>query len=67
MLYFGTRNAPGLCVRTDCGVFDLGFFQDGDIAIGIFPEGKEILTGVAGLGESPFILSSSHLYVRQLT
>ena len=30
------------------GVFRLGFFEDGDIGVGVLPEGKKIL--IVGLG-----------------
>jgi hypothetical protein len=33
------------------GVLCLGLFQDGDVGIGVFPEGEEFLVGGAGLGE----------------
>ena len=32
-------------------VFRLGFPQDGDVRVGVFPEGKEVLVGHVGLGE----------------
>jgi hypothetical protein len=32
------------------GVFRPSLFEDGDVLVGIFPEGKEILIGVFGLG-----------------
>jgi len=41
----GARGLFQLCV------FRLGFLQDGDVAIGVFPECEEILIGGAGLGE----------------
>jgi len=41
--------APGLL--QPC-VFRLGFLQDGDVGVGIFPEGEEIPIGASGLGES---------------
>ena len=31
-------------------VFRLGFLQDGDVRVGVFPKGKEVLVGHAGLG-----------------
>src|SRR4029077_13214141 len=31
-------------------VFRLGFFQDGDVGVGVFPKGEEVLIGGAGLG-----------------
>jgi hypothetical protein len=33
-------------------VLSLGLFQDGDVGVGVFPEGEEILTGIA-LAVSP--------------
>jgi hypothetical protein len=30
------------------GVFSFGFFEDGDVGIGVFPHGEEILVGGAG-------------------
>ena len=32
-------------------VLRLGFFEDGDVGVGVFPEGEEILIGGAGFGE----------------
>ena len=40
--------APGLFQLC---VFRLGFLQDGDIGVGVFPEREEILIGGAGFGE----------------
>ena len=40
---FATTDLLQLCV------LGLGFLQDGDVGIGVFPEGEEILVG----GESP--------------
>ena len=37
-------------------VFGFGLFQDGDIGVGIFPEGEEILVG--GLGGGGVALQS---------
>src|SRR5213592_2459198 len=34
-------------------VLRLGFLQDGDVGVGVFPEGEEILIGGAGLGCVP--------------
>ena len=31
------------------GVLGLGFFQDGDVGVGVFPEGEKIFVGGAGL------------------
>jgi hypothetical protein len=41
----GARGLFQLCV------FRLGFLQDGDVGVGVFPEGEEILVGGAGFGE----------------
>src|SRR5271154_243429 len=30
------------------GVLRLGFFQDGNVGVGVFPEGEEILVGFSG-------------------
>jgi hypothetical protein len=32
------------------GVFDFGLFEDGNVGIGVFPEGEEILIRGAGFG-----------------
>jgi hypothetical protein len=32
------------------GVLRLGLLQDGDVGVGVFPEGEEVLVGGAGLG-----------------
>ncbi len=32
------------------GVLRLGFLQDGDVGVGVFPEGEEVLVSGAGLG-----------------
>ncbi len=32
-------------------VFCLGLLQDGDVAIGVFTQNKEIMVGAAGLGD----------------
>jgi hypothetical protein len=37
----------------ELGVFGLGLLEDGDVGVGIFPEGEEILIGGAGLAVSP--------------
>ena len=31
--------------------FPLGLFEDGDIRVGVFPEGEEVLVGLSGFGE----------------
>ena len=41
----GARGLFQLCV------FRLGFLEDGDVGVGIFPECEEILIGGAGFGE----------------
>ncbi len=30
------------------GVFGFGLFEDGDVGVGVFPEGEEVLVGGAG-------------------
>ena len=48
------------------GVFRLGLFEDGDVRVGIFPEGEEILIGVFGLGRvARDNVRSAQLQVRQ--
>ena len=32
-------------------VLRLGFLQDGDVGVGVFPDGEEVLIGGAGFGE----------------
>src|SRR5580704_6465214 len=50
------RNAMGyaqVCQRTDSlqlRVLRLGFFQDRDVRVGVFPEDEEILVGSLGFG-----------------
>src|SRR5262245_19413512 len=34
-------------------VLCLGFFQDGDVGVGVFPEGEEILVSLASFGLVP--------------
>ena len=47
-------------------VFCPGLFEDGDVRVGIFPEGKEILIGVFGLGHvARGNVCSAQLQVRQ--
>ena len=41
--------APTSLLR-EFGVLGFGFFQDGDIRVGIFPQREEILVGGAGAG-----------------
>ena len=41
----GARGLFQLCVLR------LGFLQDSNIRVGVFPEGEEVLIGGAGLGE----------------
>jgi hypothetical protein len=41
----GARGLFQLCV------FRLGFLQEGDVRVGVFPERKEILIGGTGFGE----------------
>ena len=43
---YSRRDAPLL----QLSVLGLGSFQDGDIGVGILPEGEKILIGGAGLG-----------------
>jgi len=33
------------------GILDFGLFQDGNIGVGVFPEGEKVLAGGAGFGE----------------
>jgi hypothetical protein len=48
------------------GVFCPGLFEDGDVLVGIFPEGKEILIGILGLGHvARGNVWSAHLQMRQ--
>jgi hypothetical protein len=35
------------------GVLRLGFLQDGDVGVGVFPEGEEILVCNSELGDIP--------------
>ena len=47
------RNAPAkLAIRCSLqlGVFRLGFLEDRDVGVGVFPESKEILIRSLGLG-----------------
>ncbi len=37
-------------VKEELGVFGFGREQDGDVGVGVFPEGEEILVGGAGFG-----------------
>jgi hypothetical protein len=40
---------PAACVRSlQRRVLRLGFLQDGDVGVGVFPEGEEILVGEFG-------------------
>ena len=41
---------PTLPLLRELGVLGFGFFQDGDVRVGIFPQCEEILVGSAGLG-----------------
>jgi len=36
----------------------LGFLQDGDVGIGVFPEGEEILVGSFRFGDAGYSVSS---------
>jgi len=41
------------CVRSlQLRVFGFSFFQDGDVGVGVFPEGEEIFVGGEGTGAS---------------
>jgi hypothetical protein len=33
------------------GIFRLGFLQDGDVGVGVFPEREEVLIGGSGFGQ----------------
>ena len=35
----------------ELSVFRLGLLQDGEVGVGVFPEGEEVLVSGAGLGE----------------
>jgi hypothetical protein len=48
--YLPRLNGYALELLQICG-FRLGFLQDGDVGVGVFPEGEEILIGGAGFGE----------------
>src|ERR1700740_1434372 len=44
------RNEAGLFLLPQLRVLLFGFFQDGDVGVGVFPEGEEILVGGLGFG-----------------
>jgi hypothetical protein len=44
----GSLNSRGFSLQLR--VLRLGFLQDGDVGVGVFPEGEEVLIGGAGLG-----------------
>ncbi len=49
-------NRPSMCAWSETAlvelsVFGLGLFEDGDVRVGVFPEGEEILVGGAGFGK----------------
>ncbi len=49
-------------------VLRLGLLQDGDVGVGIFPEGKKILIGGAGFGRIPLKrVGASKAELRQRT
>jgi hypothetical protein len=43
-----SRKARG---SLELGELGLGLLQDGDIRVGVFPEGEEVLIGGAGFGK----------------
>ena len=49
--YIARRAHLSELVLLQLGVFSFGFFQDGNIAVGIFPQREEVVVGGAGLGE----------------
>ena len=47
---FTRQEEPSQKILLQLGVLRLGFLQDGDVGVGVFPEGEEVLVGGAGLG-----------------